>query len=60
VYVDGAVIPNATVIITDAAGTDKVVSKMTHSIDISNLSPGVYILRVEAGNRYYYEKLTVK
>lgn len=60
VYVDGAVIPNSVVIITDVAGKERVVSKMSHSIDVSCLSSGVYILMVEAGNRYYYEKLTIR
>lgn len=60
VYVDGEVIPNAVVFITDMSGKDKIISKMSHSIDVSTLSAGVYMLRVEFENRYYYEKLIIK
>ncbi|MFC2131764.1 T9SS type A sorting domain-containing protein, partial [Bacteroidota bacterium] len=28
-------------------------------IDVSHLQPGVYFVRVEAGNQVYYEKLVV-
>lgn len=60
VYVDGAIYPNAIVVVTDVAGKDIIISKMSNSIDVSTLTPGIYMLRVEIGNRYYYEKLTIR
>lgn len=60
VYVDGEILPTAVVYITDMAGIDKYVCKMSHSIDVSSLATGVYMLRVEAGNRYYYERIIIK
>lgn len=60
VYVDGAIYPNAIVVVTDVAGKDRIISKMSNSIDVSTLTPGIYMLRVEIGNRYYYEKLTIR
>lgn len=60
VYVDGAIYPNAIVVVTDVAGKDRIISKMSNSIDVSTLTPGIYMLRVEIGNRFYYEKLTIR
>ncbi|MBR6596335.1 MAG: T9SS type A sorting domain-containing protein [Paludibacteraceae bacterium] len=60
VYVDGAIYPNAIVVVTDVAGKDRIISKMSNSIDVSILTPGIYMLRVEIGNRFYYEKLTIR
>lgn len=60
VYVDGVIYPNAIVVVTDVAGKDRIISKMSNSIDVSILTPGIYMLRVEIGNRFYYEKLTIR
>ncbi|MBE6327142.1 MAG: T9SS type A sorting domain-containing protein [Bacteroidales bacterium] len=60
VYVDGAIYPNAIVVVTDVTGKDRIISKMSNSIDVSTLTPGIYMLRVEIGNRFYYEKLTIR
>lgn len=60
VYVDGAIYPNAIVVVTDVAGKDRIISKMSNSIDVSILTPGIYMLRVEIGNRFYYDKLTIR
>lgn len=60
VYVDGAIYPNAIVVVTDVAGKDRIISRMSNSIDVSILTPGIYMLRVEIGNRFYYEKLTIR
>lgn len=60
VYVDGAIYPNAIVVVTDVTGKDRIISKMSNSIDVSTLTPGIYMLRVEIENRFYYEKLTIR
>lgn len=60
VYVDGALLPNALVYITDMAGNDRIICKMSHSISVSSLASGVYMLRVETDNRYYYERIIIK
>lgn len=60
VYVDGAIYPNAIVVVTDVTGKDRIISKMSNSIDVSTLTPGIYMLRVEAGNRFYYEKISIR
>ena len=60
VYVDGTIYPNAIVVVTDVAGKDRIIAKMSNSIDVSILTPGIYMLRVEIGNRFYYEKLTIR
>lgn len=60
VYLDGTIYPNAIVVVTDVAGKDRIIAKMSNSIDVSILTPGIYMLRVEIGNRFYYEKLTIR
>ena len=60
VYIDGAIYSNAIVVVTDVTGKDRIISKMSNSIDVSTLTPGIYMLRVEAGNRFYYEKISIR
>ncbi len=60
VYLNGEIIPDAIVAISDMTGVDRKVCKMSNAIDISILPSGSYMLRIENGTEFYYEKLIVR